>query len=134
MKVSQSGSYDQVVGVDSPVDVTLMLCKTVADGFTADAGTLESGEIVLRLTTPDNTYYTGPGSRNPDGIQHAQVQKLSSTTIRVSWEDLFDGGDQDFNDCVVDVVASEAAVASAPPSAPVAAQLGVGVALRGFGA
>lgn len=43
-------------------------------------------------------YYTGDASRNPDGLPHAKVSYLSPGVARVGFEDLFGGGDWDFDD------------------------------------
>ncbi|OZH53430.1 hypothetical protein AFK68_17700 [Hydrocoleum sp. CS-953] len=43
-------------------------------------------------------YYTGDASRNPDGIPHAKVSYLSPGVARVGFEDIFGGGDWDFDD------------------------------------
>ncbi len=106
-KVSQSGSLHQLVGIESPVSLSLFQCKSEAVGFRIDVGTLAVGEIMLSLTTKKDTFVTGPALRNPDSFQHAQLQKLSPTVIRVFWEDRFGGGDEDFNDCVVEVIATQ---------------------------
>lgn len=44
------------------------------------------------------TYFMGSGAVNPDGIAHAKVTDLGGGTFRVGFEDLFGGGDCDFND------------------------------------
>jgi len=59
------------------------------------------------------TFYMGPGSRNPDGWIHAQVDYLGGGQATVGiggFEDLYNGGDQDYNDCMfkfTNVVAPE---------------------------
>lgn len=90
-------------------------CQGVSPGFYDDLGTLPAGELTLMLTTPERfTYFTGPGSRNPDDLVHARLQSLSASTVTVGWEDSFGGGDQDFDDCVVEVsaVAAETRITS----------------------
>jgi hypothetical protein len=74
----------------SPIDSTFNL------------GTFAAGtELVFRLHVNDfNTdYYTGAGSRNPDGQAHARVESnyLTPGTTLVSFEDLF-GGPFEYND------------------------------------
>lgn len=44
------------------------------------------------------TFKTGPGERNPDGIPHGRVEQLAPGHIRVGFEDLFGGGDRDYDD------------------------------------
>lgn len=64
-------------------------------GSTVNLGAFAIGtELIFRLFV-NNTltnYFTGPGSRNPDGQPHARVQEnwMPSETL-VSFEDLFNG-------------------------------------------
>ena len=59
---------------------------------------LGAGELVLGIRVEDtgNVFKTGDGSRNPDGLVHARVSGAT-----VSFEDFWDGGDEDFNDAVL---------------------------------
>jgi hypothetical protein len=50
------------------------------------------------------TFYTGPGSNNPDGLVHARVDCLGNGRARVSFEDTFGGGDRDFDDAVFEII------------------------------
>ncbi len=64
-----------------------------AVGSQVDLGTFAVGtELIFRLHV-NNTgydYYSGPGSRNPDGLPHARVQNdWEPNTTLVSFEDLF---------------------------------------------
>ena len=43
-------------------------------------------------------YFMGPASRNPDNVIHAGVDMISANTFIVGFEDLFNGGDLDYND------------------------------------
>lgn len=63
-----------------------------------DAGTLLNVELYVKTT--GDSFYTGPASNNPDNILHAQVIENWKHTGRtyVGFEDLFDGGDRDYND------------------------------------
>lgn len=45
-----------------------------------------------------NTFYMGEGSRNADGIIHAAVDDLGGNNYYVGFEDLFGGGDRDYDD------------------------------------
>ena len=56
----------------------------------------------------------GPGSRNLDGIPHAGVDFLSPGVANVGFEDIFGGGDLDYNDNVFQFRGS-----IAPTAAPV---------------
>lgn len=51
------------------------------------------------------TFYTGPASRNPDGLAHAKLTYLdpSKAIGRFEFEDWWGGGDRDYNDLVFKV-------------------------------
>ena len=46
------------------------------------------------------TFLMGPGSRNPDGLQHARVTAIGERVFDVGFEDFFGGGDRDYDDNV----------------------------------
>jgi hypothetical protein len=96
----ETAVFDNLVGLASPVDTTLYLSKAVIEGEQFTLGSFAAGtELVFRITTPQGaTYYTGPGHRNPDGLVHANVVQLAANTYWVGWEDLFAGGDSDYDD------------------------------------
>lgn len=53
----------------------------------------------IHVLDTDKKYYTGPASRNPDNVIHALVDDMyAPNTTRVGFEDLFGGGDLDYND------------------------------------
>lgn len=70
-------------------------------GDTAVLGTFAAGtELIFKLYVNNTgySYFTGPGSRNPDGNTHARVQsEWSPGTTLVSFEDLYNGP-FDYND------------------------------------
>jgi hypothetical protein len=45
-----------------------------------------------------HTFYMGPGSRNPDTQPHANVVQTGPNDFDVGFEDLFGGGDRDYDD------------------------------------
>jgi len=60
-------------------------------------------ELVFGIHVEDgHTYLMGPASRNPDNVVHANVTEVVSVerTFDVGFEDLFGGGDRDYNDNV----------------------------------
>lgn len=73
-------------------------------GSTFDLGTYAAGtELIFKLfvNNTGNAFFTGPGSRNPDGLAHARVQNnWQPGTTLVSFEDLFGTpeGANGFND------------------------------------
>ena len=116
-------SYNNDFGIFSPSPLQgglgpsprhLFYCKDLPMPTNVDIGTFGQGELIFYITTPSQspgpqpyTWYTGPASRNADNKQHAHLTRISDTVVRIGWEDLYGGGDQDFNDCVVDVTIEE---------------------------
>lgn len=69
-------------------------------GTVVQLGTFTEGtELVFGIRHSDE-FRMGPGSRNPDGLPHAVVEPIEPGRIRVGFEDLFGGGDQDYDDNV----------------------------------
>ncbi len=71
-------------------------------GLIANLGTFPAGEMIFELRVRDTgfAYQTGPGVRNPDGLAHADVTPETGLSYLVGFEDIFGGGDMDYNDCV----------------------------------
>ena len=59
-------------------------------------------ELVFGITVLNAgpTFFIGPARRNPDGIAHAEVTETGVRTFLVGFEDVFDGGDRDYDDNV----------------------------------
>jgi hypothetical protein len=112
--ISQGARYNNFLYLASPT--------TVFIGGNHDPGTppwpvvnlgvIPAGqELIFRLDVyeplwgpPPGTllgsYYTGPASRNPDGIEHAVVTWLGPGTAKIGFEDKRGGGDRDYDDVV----------------------------------
>jgi hypothetical protein len=75
---------------------------TTAAGTSMDLGSFAEGtELVFKLLVAKtgNVFYTGPAARNPDGVVHSELESGTDQTL-VGFEDLFGGGDRDYNDLV----------------------------------
>jgi len=83
-------------------DVFIFNNHTASIGDTVNLGSFTPGtELLFRLRVNDtgNDFFTGPASRNPDGIAHALVDTtLFPGETFVGFEDLLGGGDRDFDD------------------------------------
>jgi hypothetical protein len=53
---------------------------------------------ILVKSSPPHTFEIGPGERNPDGLPHAVVRQVGERQYDVGFEDLFNGGDRDYDD------------------------------------
>ncbi|MGI9105882.1 MAG: DUF4114 domain-containing protein [Pyrinomonadaceae bacterium] len=78
---------------------------TVINLGTFPAGTeMVFGIFVNDIFQPGTfTYSVGAGSRNPDGVTHADVACLGNGTANISFEDGYAGGDSSYNDVVFQV-------------------------------
>ena len=54
------------------------------------------------VTNTSNTFKLGPAGRNADGEMHGAINDLGGGVLRVGFEDLFGGGDRDYDDNVFD--------------------------------
>lgn len=72
---------------------------TTPVGTTFDLGTFTAGTVLTFYiaVSSGSTFFTGPGTGNPDLIPHAAVDAMGGATI-VGFEDLLGGGDLDYND------------------------------------
>ncbi len=75
---------------------------TTPVGATINLGPFAAGtELVFKLLVQQSgdIFYTGPSSRNLDGMVHALIRQTAGQVL-VGFEDLFGGGDFDYNDLV----------------------------------
>jgi len=76
--------------------------STTPAGATMNLGSFVAGtQLVFKLLVQQtgDIFYTGPASHNLDGILHAMIQQVEGQVL-VGFEDLFGGGDFDYNDLV----------------------------------
>lgn len=57
-------------------------------------------ELLFGIYVDGRTYKLGPGDRNPDGLAHGKVVNSGERQYDVGFEDLFNGGDRDYDDNV----------------------------------
>lgn len=93
-------------------------------------GSFSAGDELIFGIYVNNTgdiFKTGPGSRNADGLAHALVDFQSNGVAIVGFEDLYGGGDRDYNDCVFKFSGAIA------PNQPTATPIPAAVLLFGSG-
>jgi hypothetical protein len=102
-----TASLDSVLNLISPVNVgPFFPNQTTPVGTALSLGTFVAGDILrFRLdVSSGQSYFSGPASGNPDGVIHvAHAEWAADATIPVNgtlvgFEDLFGGGDLDYDD------------------------------------
>lgn len=92
------------------------IAKNYEVGNIVNLGSFAAGTELIFGIYVNNTgdiFKTGPGDRNGDGLAHATVDFQSEGVAIVGFEDLYGGGDLDYNDCVFKF---DGAIALTPPS------------------
>lgn len=90
----------------------------VSPGDFVDLGTLDAGTsldffLIANGANGGSNIFTNDAAANPDGIQHVVSFALEgSPYLLIGFEDLFNGGDRDFNDLLFAVEIGEANVES----------------------
>lgn len=102
--LGHSAAYSDDLYLDAPANGLGVIFNnhTTPIGTTADLGFFSAGtELIFRIYVNDtgDSFFTGPGSRNSDGLEHAVVDDAYSLTeTYVGFEDILGGGDHDYND------------------------------------
>lgn len=99
-----NGGYTNELSLGAPRQQPVATTHVDPIGTSADLGSFVAGEeLLLELHVRDSgrTYYSGPAARNPDGFPHVAMSYLGDCVWRVGFEDLWQGGDQDFDDIVI---------------------------------
>ena len=64
--------------------------------------------------TTGNQFFTGLPESNPDNTLHAIFKLINENTIQVGFEDLFGGGDKDYNDLIFNISNVKLGLSSIP--------------------
>jgi len=79
------------------------ICNSQETNTTVNLGIFNESEVLtfrLDVTNTGDSFYTGNASMNPDNIVHAKSYINKVGKIYLGFEDLYNGGDMDFNDCL----------------------------------
>lgn len=89
---------------------------TITAAQLSQYGFAKGDELVFGIfvTNTSTTYYMGAGTRNPDAIAHANLT-ADAKGATVGFEDLFGGGDRDYDD---NVFFFSGGIAPTPPPPP----------------
>lgn len=93
--------YQDELWVEAPEELFLANNRRTSPGAEQVGGPWGAGvEVVLglRVTDTGDRFVSGPSGRNADGQMHAAVSYRGDCTWIVGFEDLWGGGDRDYND------------------------------------
>jgi hypothetical protein len=101
--LGSDAGYNNLLYLESPANSLGLIFEGHATpvGTTFNLGSYTAGtELIFRMRSGGGyDYYTGPASRNPDGLAHAVVDDAYAPgKTYVGFEDMFGGGDRDYND------------------------------------
>jgi uncharacterized protein DUF4114/PEP-CTERM motif-containing protein len=102
--VGSDAGYTSELILDTPGNSlgVIFTNHSTLPGTTHNLGTFAAGtELIFRIhvLNTGNDFFTGSASRNPDNVAHALVDSAyGPNQTLIAFEDLFGGGDQDYND------------------------------------
>ncbi len=103
---------------------------TVADSIFAIGPRFANENIILYIKNDYNdVFFSDPAEANPDGREHVQVVPIDPTAVLVTvgFEDLYGGGDNDYNDIFLQVSCEP--IINPPPPVPEFPTMALPVAL-----
>ncbi len=110
--------YNNLFGIHDPVYKELFWGHSATPGTKFDLGNFPKyTELVFFVKSPDGTFLSGPASRNPDNTVHAAITDVNSQTLRMGFEDMWNGGDRDYND-ITALVTGNLYIIPSNPSKP----------------
>ncbi|MCX7922526.1 MAG: PKD domain-containing protein [Clostridia bacterium] len=93
---------NNLYGLWSPVRKDLGYGHSTPSGKVFNLGRYPAGTELIFFISGQGPFFTGPGSRNGDGQVHAAITPIDYQTWQVGFEDLWGGGDRDYNDiCLI---------------------------------
>lgn len=102
--LGHTAGYTNLLFLSAPGNIlgTIFNNHTTPIGTTVSLGNFTAGtELIfaINVLNTGDTFYSGPASRNADGLAHAVVDDaFSLTETYVGFEDLYGGGDKDYDD------------------------------------
>lgn len=95
--------------------------QTAVPNTTLSLGTFAANTLLTFKMTVSNTgfsFFTGDASSNPDSFMHAVYVSDAGKPLVVGFEDIFGGGDRDYNDLVFSLTNVYAAAGPSPVPEP----------------
>jgi len=126
-------AYTNTLWLHSPLHTgPIFVNKTTPIGSVFELGVFPSGTpLTFSIFVHDtgHTFFSGPADSNPDDTAHALIDYVSLDLANVGFEDLFNGGDKDYNDLRFSV--ANVGLSQVPEPSALALVIG-GLALAGL--
>ncbi len=109
--IGSDADYNNEFGIATPGPLSLGKIHDVTPPKVySDVGRCENGkEVVLYIKAPDGyTYVTN--ANGPDGVDHAKVTEEADKSFTAGFEDVYGGGDLDYNDVFLNVACTQEAI------------------------
>lgn len=116
--LSKTAAYSNDLYLQGTPD-SILNNQTATPGTQYSLGFFQAGAEIAFTMFVKNTgfaYYTGSASLNPDNFIHAAYDITSGQSLNIGFEDLFSGGDKDYDDLVFSL--SNVSVGYATPPVP----------------
>ncbi|WP_424358446.1 DUF4114 domain-containing protein [Methanocella sp. MCL-LM] len=100
-----TAGYNNVFGLWSPFRKQYGTGHGTTPGTSFNLGTFKQGTELIFYDDngAGNTWLSGPYSRNPDRVAHAYIRPIACDTWLLGWEDMYGGGDKDYDDVVLNL-------------------------------
>ena len=99
-----TAGYTSELWLDQPFEVHLATGNQTPVGTTVGLQSVPAGsEMKFRIDVLNTgyTFYSGLAAENPDNYAHVAIAYLGECTWSIGFEDLYNGGDQDFDDIML---------------------------------
>lgn len=133
--LSKTAAYSNDLYLQGTPD-SILNNQTALLGSQYSLGNFQAGSELSFTMFVKNTgfaYYTGNASLNPDNLLHAAYDITSGQSLNIGFEDLFNGGDKDYDDLVFSLNnVRVGSLVTAVPEPETYAMMTAGLLLIGF--
>ena len=98
---ASDSSYNDELFLEVPWSQALGVGGETAPGTVYTVGTIANGTEMtfgINVRNTGDHFQSGPATRNADGVTHVAMTYAGQCAWTIGFEDLWGGGDQDYND------------------------------------